>query len=59
MLRKSSIALLQNVPLIIWNIPTLVKAAAEKSNKKLQKCSLIPLRIKKNRATKARFFLSV
>ena len=36
MLHKSSIALLQNVLLIIWNIPSLVKAAAEKSNKKLQ-----------------------
>ena len=59
MLRKSSTALLQNAFLIIWNIPVLVKAAAEKSNKKLQKVHIIPPRIKKNRAPKARLFHSV
>ena len=59
MLHKSSIALLQNVLLIIWNIPSIVKAAAEKSNKKLQKVHIIPQRIKKNRAPKVRFFHSV
>ena len=37
MLRKSSTALLQNVLLIIWNIPVLVKAAAQKSNKNYKK----------------------
>jgi hypothetical protein len=56
MLHKSSIALLENLFLIIWNIPALVKAAAEKSNKKLQKVHIIPPGIKKNRATKVRFF---